>query len=297
MKAGAAEIFFKPLDGPKIREALDHIDTSKIDRLSFSSAGKLYSFVGAKGGAGSTFMAVNTAMALMRKKRKKTAVLDFHFHAGDVAVFLDTVPKATIQDICLHFKWLDFPFFQKAMSKHRSGLRFLAAPPLPEDDQEINRAHADEIIDLAKRAFDFTVVDCPPLGICDRSYEAFAESDKIIILTDLSVPAVRNAFRTGELLKKRKTDPDKIEFAVNRFAKRQGLDLRDVEKELGRNVFWLFPNDYPRAIKSINLGIPLVSESPESSLALNIFDFVEKLTGSQSDQHYRGVRGLFGRAV
>jgi pilus assembly protein CpaE len=297
MKAGADEIFFQPLDSPKIRRALDNIDQARIDRLPFSTAGKLFSFVGAKGGLGSTFLTVNTAMALMCKKEKTTGALDFHFHAGDVAVFLDYVPKATIKDICLHFKWLDFSFFQKALSKHRSGLHFLAAPPRPEDVKKINDEHADTIIDLARSAFDFTVVDCPPLGACDRFFEVFTESDKIIILMDLSVPAVRNALRLGELLENRKTDPAKIEFAVNRFVKGQGLNVRDVEKKLGKDIFWFFSNDYQKAIKSVNHGTPLITESPESRLSRNIFDFVEKLTDSPSNRHYRGVRGLFGRAI
>jgi pilus assembly protein CpaE len=296
MKAGAAEIFFNPPDYSKIRAAIEKVRDQVIE-LFPSPKGLLYSFVSAKGGIGSTLLAVNTAVGLMSRREKRAAVLDFGLHSGDVSVVLDIVPKTTITDICHNFNRLDFSFLQSAMTRHKSGVSFLAAPVSPEENQEVHAQHVNKIIKLAKNAFDFTVVDCPSMSISDRSFEAFGESEKIIVLTDLSVPSVRNATRLTKVIQKRGINPQKIEIAVNRFIKGHALGLDEIEKTLKKRVFWLFPNDYKAAMTSINNGAPLIIDQPKSPLSKNIFEFIDKLTDSPTDQVYRGIKGHFGKAI
>jgi pilus assembly protein CpaE len=70
-----------------------------------------------------------------------------------------------------------------------------------------------------------------------------------------------------------------------------------VERTLNKTIYWLFPNDFKNVISSINKGIPLIKFNPSAPLSKNIVNFSEKLRNPLPQEHFRGVRGTFGRAI
>ena len=58
--------------------------------------GRTFSFFGAKGGAGTTTLAVNTAIELARSSHKPTLIVDLHQYLGEVSIFLGEAPIADI---------------------------------------------------------------------------------------------------------------------------------------------------------------------------------------------------------
>uniref|UniRef100_UPI00272E5D38 AAA family ATPase n=1 Tax=Geoalkalibacter sp. TaxID=3041440 RepID=UPI00272E5D38 len=166
----------------------------------------------------------------------------------------------------------------------------------PEDSGSVHGTQVKKVLHLAKSLYDHVVVDCTSMLIDECSLEAFQASDRIFILTDLSVPAVRNAARLNQLMQKLRIAPDKVEILVNRFTK-GGTPLQDVESILKKTVFWLFPNDFEDVIGSINAGIPLVKSKPGSPFAKNILEFIDKLQNPAGQPHYRGAKGFLGKAI
>ena len=55
---------------------------------------KLFAFVGAKGGVGTTTVAVNVATALAQLQQGSTLLIDLHVANGDAAVFLGAEPRS-----------------------------------------------------------------------------------------------------------------------------------------------------------------------------------------------------------
>ena len=91
---------------------------------------------------------------------------------------------------------------------------------------------------------------------------------------------------------------NKGEVIVNRSLKgKPPASLDDIERTLGKRIFWFFPNDFDFTISSINCGIPLVKSHPKTALAKNIQEFIAKLQNPLAHQHYRGVKGFLGRDV
>ncbi|WP_429886083.1 AAA family ATPase [Geoalkalibacter halelectricus] len=258
--------------------------------------GRLYSFISAKGGLGTTVISVNVAAALALRAKSNVALLDMSLQSGDSSVYLDALPQTTLADICKNFHRLDFSFLKTSMLRHSTGLHYLAAPREPEDSGSVHGAQVKKVLHLAKSLHDQVVVDCTSMLVDECSLETFQASDRIFILTDLSVPAVRNAARLNQLLLKLRIAPSKIEFVINRFSK-SGAPLQDVEKTLNKTVFWLFPNDFEEVIASINAGVPLVKGKPGSSFARNILEFVEKLQDPAKHAGYRGARGFLGKTI
>ena len=295
IKAGADEFFANPLNPARLKEAVTKIRERLLSLVPITR-GCLYSFISAKGGLGSTVVSVNAAAALAMKNKGSVALLDMSLQSGDSSVYLDTLPQTTIADICKNFHRLDFSFLKTSMLHHSTGLHYLAAPKEPEDSGVVHGAQVKKVLHLAKSLYDHVVVDCTSMLVDECSLEAFKASDRIFLLTELSVPSVRNAVRLNQLMQKLGIPPQKVEVVVNRFIK-GGASLQDVEKSLQKRIFWFFPNDFDDVIVSINEGVPLVKGKPGTPFAKNVFEFVEKLKKPENFTSYRGAKSFLGKAI
>lgn len=296
MRAGAANYLLAPVKPSQLVGAIEDVRAS-LANAGRIAKGSVFSFISSKGGLGSTVIAVNTAVALATRKHEATALFDMSFQSGDSSVLLDVVPEASMADICRNFHRLDAAFLKSAMVRHESTLELLAAPFRPERCEEIEAAHVERILDLMKKLYDTVIVDCTSMFINDCAFESFKASERTIITTDLSVPAIRNAARLAKLIYELGIDQNRVEFVINRFVKGTTLSIEEAEKSLQKRIFWLFPNDFNDIVTSINKGIPLVQLLPHAPFSENVIQFSERLLIPNADSAYRGMRGTFGKAL
>jgi pilus assembly protein CpaE len=294
MKAGADEYFMKPVSPQKIREAVARVQLKLLDGGK-KTAGKAFAFLGSKGGLGTSVLSVNTTSALACRKSGRCALIDLDLQAGDSSVMLDLVPKTTISDVIRNYQRLDAGFLMGVMEKTDNGFDLLAAPTLPDECSEMTGEHVRKILQLSRNLYETVIIDCAAMDVDERALEVLRITDKTFIVTDLSVPAVRNASRLLKHL--RKAGIARAEVVVSRYIKGQAATLDQVEKTLGCRIFWLFPNDFESTMGSINRGTPLMQYDPRSALARNITEFVQKLQDPVAFPHYRGAKGLLGKAI
>lgn len=296
MKAGASEYLPVPADRETLSYAIEEVRT-KLATDGNAAKGKVFSFISSKGGLGATVIAVNSAAALARNKTGSVALCDMSFQSGDSSVLLDMVPPTSFVDICKNFHRLDVALLRGCLIRHRSGLDFLAAPPNPEESEDIRPKHIEKTFELVKKLYDHTLVDCTSMYIDERTVEAFNASNKVFIVTDMSVPSIRNAARLYQSIRKLGINPQKTEFVVNRYTKGGTLSIEEVEKTLRKRIHWLFPNDFEDVVSSINRGAPLVNFNPQAPFSKNVFEFSRNMLSPQSSEGYRGIRGAFGKAI
>lgn len=296
MKAGAAEYLVEPVMQQSLLNAIEEV-RAKLANAGKLAKGSVYSFVSAKGGVGATVLAVNTAAAMSSSRKKAVALFDMCFQSGDASVLLDIVPQTTMIELSRNIHRLDVSFLRGAMSSHSSGINFLAAPQNPEDSEEILNEHITGILALAKKLYDLVVIDCPSMQINDCTVAALKESDRIFVVTDMSVPSIRNTMRFYKLMGKVGIGQEKVEIIVNRFIKGGALSLAEIEKNFDKSVYWLIPNDFSDVVSSINRGIPLVKLSPAAPFSKNVELFTRKIQGTLDDREFRGIRGTFGKAL
>jgi pilus assembly protein CpaE len=296
MKAGASEFLVEPVLEEVLRKAIDEV-RSKLANSGRLAQGRVYSFVSAKGGVGSTVLAVNTAAALATDKKSAVALVDMAFQSGDASVLLDIVPQNTIMDICVNMHRLDVSLLRGVMSGHSSGINFLPAPLNPEDSEDVKSEHISSILSLTKKLYDHVILDCGSMHINDCSLEAFNQSDKVFVVTDMSVPSIRNTVRLCKLIRKFGISLEKIEIIINRFIKGGALSLAEIEKNFDKPVYWLVPNDFSDIVSSINRGVPLIKLSPGAPFSKNVVEFIKKFQGILDDPDFRGIRGTFGKII
>jgi pilus assembly protein CpaE len=295
IKAGASEYFTLPLDFDKLRKSIEEVRTHASAHSKENSA-TVYSFISSKGGLGTSVLAVNLAVAFA-SQNTTVALCDLGLQTGDSTILLDMAPKTTMADLCRNFQRLDAALLKNSMTTHESGVELLAPPRHPRDGEEIQAEQVKTIIDYLPSLYQKTIIDCPSSCITDSTAKAMGSSDKIFIVLDLSVPAIRNAVKLTEEIKRIGIGGDHIDYIVNRFTKNSAISVKEADKNLGKPAFWIIPNAYDDVFASVTSGIPVVSGSPRSPFGKNLKRFAERLSNNELGEDFRGISNLFGRAV
>src|SRR5918993_6076912 len=266
LRAGAREFLRIPISADELRTVLDrvsevitkHVETPK-------KKGRMVAVFSSKGGCGTSFIATNLAAATA----SKTVLVDLNLQAGDLPLFLGLEAKYSIADMVEKRQRLDESLINSLVTPHSTHLSLLAAPREADHADEIEPQHVFEVLQRLREHYDYVVLD-PQHTFDSITLAALDQSDEIVLILTLDIPAIRSTQRALEIFDRLGYPRKKVKIVVNRWSKNIELDLRQVEKFLGEPVIGYVPSDYQTAVSSINLGQPLVQSDPNSKIALEI---------------------------
>jgi pilus assembly protein CpaE len=243
--------------------ALTNTDDDKTS--SGEPRGSLITVFSAKGGVGKTTVATNLAAALADGGKRNVCIVDLDLAFGDVSIVMQLFPVHTIADIVGIDRKLDPTAVEGLLTEHSPGLRVLAAPVQPEAKDRINGEMVGQVLRVLKTQFDFVVVDTPP-AFDDVVLQSFDESDLLLLIGTLDVPALKSLKITAETLGLLNHPRDKWRLILNRADMKVGLTPAEVSKTLDLPIHSSIPqsNDVPT---SINHGRPIVLESPRHQVS------------------------------
>ncbi|HUB52177.1 MAG TPA: AAA family ATPase [Terracidiphilus sp.] len=265
MRAGAREYLTVPFDRNVMAEALVRAAARRpLNRPTQKAAGRLLTFIGAKGGSGATTLACNFAVALAQEPGQKTLLVDLDLPLGDAALNLGIVAEYSTINALQAATRLDGAFLQQLLVKHSSGVWVLAAPgkflQFDARDEDI-----DKLLAVARQDFDNVVVDWGSQLNFEGS-SILKESTAIYLVTQAGIPELRNSnrlitqFFTG--------GGPRLEIVINRYEARSlGVSEEHITKALTRPAQWKIPNDYTAVRKMQINATPLaLADSPISRL-------------------------------
>src|ERR1044072_3384793 len=266
LRAGAREFLRIPISAEELRTVLSRIsDFCTKQEEAPRKKGRMVSVFSSKGGCGTSFLATNLAAATA----SKTVLVDLNLQAGDLPLFLGLEAKYSIADMVEKRQRLDEDLINSLVTPHSTNLSLLAAPHEADSADEIEPQHIFEVLQKLREHYDYVVLD-PQHTFDSITLAALDQSDEIILVLTLDIPAIRSTQRALEIFDRLGYPRKKVRIVVNRWSKQIDLDLRQVEKFLGEPVIGFVPSDYQTAVGSINLGTPLVQSEPGSKIALEI---------------------------
>ena len=104
-------------------------------------------------------------------------------------------------------------------------------------------------------------------GFEGKTMTALENSDLILLVSIVNLPALRNCQRCLELFEKLGYDQNKIQILINRYMENDEIKAEDVEEVLGRKIFWKVPNNYFTMMSAINKGVPVADINPDSNVS------------------------------
>jgi pilus assembly protein CpaE len=248
-----------PLD--LVRACARVAQTKPVDQKPTEA--QIYTFLPAVGGAGVTTLAVQTAMLLLNsggpRVKRSTCLVDLDFQHGALADYLDLEPRLNLAEIEPRPDRLDRQLLEVMLSHHSSGLAVVAAPNRPAEMRSFDPDVVTRLLDLVSTHFDFVVFDMP------RTWFAWTDSvllgsNKLFVVSETTVPALRHAKQLVAAIKERLGDGPDPKVIVNRFEQRMfsaSLRHSDLEQTLGDAFAGAVPNDYALVREAIDRGVPL----------------------------------------
>jgi pilus assembly protein CpaE len=245
--------------------------------------GKIFTFYSAKGGAGSTTLACNVAVALKRATNKEVALFDCGLLFGDVGVVLNLNPRSTIVDLIPQMESspgpLDPEFLSQMMVPHASGVKVLLAPASPEKAELVTAEHVQRVLVALRDQFDYVVIDTWPT-FEERILNVLDAADKVVVPTTLEMPAIKNCKLLLDVTSALAYSADKVVLVLNRADSTGGIKVKDVEQILQRQFSAEVVSDGRLTTVSLNEGIPFVMTHPDAPISRDVMRLASTLAGA-----------------
>jgi pilus assembly protein CpaE len=273
MRAGANEYLAWPLDDSftaAIHRAAERSRPKDGTRNSL-----ILSFFGVKGGAGTTTIAVNSAIEIARTSKKPTLIIDLHQFIGEVALFLGVRPRFTLVDALDNLHRIDAEFLRELVVKHKTGLDILAGGEQADRPGPQDAVAFEQLLQTLGQSYDYIVIDGGLVtGPC-ADVAVFA-ADSIYLVANPDIACVRNAHRVVERMGQLGANKDRLRMLLNRMSDQHEIGPKQIESTLGFSLFSVFPSDYATVSAALNSGVPLTL-SNHSELAAQFATFTRQI--------------------
>jgi pilus assembly protein CpaE len=255
MRAGAREVLPLSVSKPVLDEAVASVERKSVSKRKSREVGKLFAFIGCKGGAGTTFLATNWAHVFASDSRRKVAFIDLNRQFGDALFYLsDETPAMDLADLSREAHRLDASLLTGSMVCVRPNLHLLAAAETPEKAQAIGVAEIASVLKHAVREYDLVIVDVGNV-VDEISAVAMDVADIVYPVMQATIPYLRAATRLLKVL--RAYPRDKVEWIVNRYEEQGDVNLRDIQVALNHGGVRTIAGSFRTVSASIAQGVPL----------------------------------------
>ncbi|MDP9050243.1 MAG: AAA family ATPase [Acidobacteriota bacterium] len=258
VRNGCTEFLTKPVDPDDLIAALNRFQAAMaIDPHKGNGIGRVIAFFGAKGGVGTTMLAVHLAIHLVCQHGKKTLLIDYKHQLGHVALYLG------LKDTLYHFDELlrnadrlDAELLEGFVVRHRSGLDVIASPEMASGPHEPKSDQLEHVMDFLRREYDYVLIDSS-VDFQDAKASLLEQADEVYIVSTPDVAALRDLARLVENLSLSESATSKLHVVVNRSTATDSITSDQIEKAVRFPITIAVPNNYFELQRAINDGEPI----------------------------------------
>lgn len=271
MRAGVSEWIAEPISAAALAAAIQRVLAQRAPKAPL---GQIFAFVGAKGGVGTTTVAVNVATALAMVPPPRCLLIDLHLAHGDAGLFLGVESRFSTADALENIHRLDEAFLKGVVTTTKSGVHLLSSADRPVV-ATIEAQHVRELIAFAAQRYAYVVLDVPRFDL--TMLDSLELASGIIVVANQELATVRRAGGLALTLRQR-YGKERVGVVVSRFDDAAEIRREDVERVTGGAVRHLIPSDYRMAVDGLNRGHPVVIEN-HNRLASALVGLARQLAG------------------
>jgi pilus assembly protein CpaE len=284
LRAGANDFLIQPVKRTEFRDAMARLErTPRRAASGESRLGKIYSFLGTKGGVGTTTLAVNFA-SLLAQRKQPTVLVDLDFTANDCAMQLGSAPQHTLYEIGENLSRIDQALFEGLMTRDPLGFYIVGPPDQPEHRINMTESMFREFASFLVEKYESIVIDAGRWISDEIVLAALQSSSTMFLVTTQKFPAIRNAQRYIAALMRLGFSQDQLRIVVNEYQKKPDANLatlQQIQQTLNQPVFYGIPAS-AAAIAAVNRGRPFVADhNTAGDLDRALRGFVEKSIGAK----------------
>jgi pilus assembly protein CpaE len=279
MRAGCNDFIGGVFDPNAFAETLSRINQQWANRAASNAArGSVLTFFGAKGGVGTTTLAVHFAMYLVQCHKKKTLLIDNHPQLGHVCVYLGIDGSSNyFHELVRNLSRLDSELLRGYIATHSSGLDILSSPDNCGGRKVVDAESMSQTLDFLRGEYDYVIVDCEN-SLDDTNLAVMEASNQVFLVATPEIGSVRDLSRLVDTLSQNEQNADKVKAVINRFSSQHGVSLEQIEKAIRLPVTVKLPNSYAEVVRSGILGEPIVA-SQKGEFPSQMLKWVVSLAG------------------
>jgi pilus assembly protein CpaE len=253
MRAGAGEYVDHAAGSNALSEALTRFAAMRTRAPGVAGKARVFTFLSAKGGAGCTTAAVNTAVAL-QQSYGDVVLVDFA-PIGHAALHLNLRPQFGVLDALQNLHRMDVSLLDGLMTPTKEGLHLLAGPQQPYPT-EPTPGELARLFDLLVNHYRFVVVDAS--SRLDPTTRLLSDlSNAVLVVAQTDVVSLWSVGRIHTFLEEG-NERDRLRIVLNRYKKIPGFTDEDVEQATSCKVLWKVPNAFHSVSPAIDHGTPVV---------------------------------------
>jgi pilus assembly protein CpaE len=289
LRAGADDYLIKPFHPAELLARMKSLLARFAPRdvlVGRPPLGRIFAFYGAKGGVGTTTIAINAAIALNRELGRKVCLVDGNLQFGDHRVFLDLgLDRKSIVDV-VTAPTIDTDLIKQVVVKHDSGVDLLLAPPSPETAELVTQEHLPNILEHLRGLYDYILIDIDK-KLDELNLRILDAADTIFVVMTADLSCLKNVRLVLETITHLGYEQGKVRLVLNRSNAFTGINVKNAESALKRTIDHQIVNEYRGAISALNTGAPFMFTKPDSLLGRSMLEFtriVDKMAPTGAPQ-------------
>jgi len=286
LRAGADDYLAKPVHpqelSARVRGLLARF--ARAPQPTFQpQVGRVHAYYGAKGGVGTTTIAINTAIALHKELKRSVALVDGNLQFGDHRVFMDMGPDQRSIVDAVNATGIDADVLRKVMVRHESGVDLLLGPATPEAAEMVSsdQHHLLRIVEQLRSMYDYVIVDLDT-RLDDHTLDVVGTADKLVVVMTADLSCLKNVRLVLATMKSLGMPNERMYLVLNRSNAFTGISSKSVESVLKRPIAQQIGNDYRSAISSLNSGTPFMVSRPDSAIGRGVLELARMVDQEQA---------------
>jgi pilus assembly protein CpaE len=262
VQLNASDWLRQPLQG---RELLNGISELLQGRRLHKS--DVFAFVPCSGGVGASSLAI-AAAALLARKGESTCLIDLDFAAGACGQYLDIENEFSLDTVIRSPERIDLELLDIVRRDHYAGFSLLSFRRPDLQISDVSEEFVYRLVDTVTYRFPRVVVDMPSYPT-RWSENILHNSDQVFLVTERTVPALKNARQMQRKLLDGGKAQDKISIILNKDRRRMfsvSIGRSEILRLFESKQTHILPDSWALLSESLNRGVPAVSVNRRAKL-------------------------------
>jgi pilus assembly protein CpaE len=292
IKAGISEYIVAPITSVGFIDMVANLFSDP----KAAPLGRIVSFVGSKGGVGSSTIAHNLAWATSQRQNVDTIITDLDLAFGTASLNFNQDGTGGILEALNAPERLDSTLVDRMMTKLGNKLSLLNGPGSVDRDINIEGHAVEAILNVVRSSAPLVMVDVPNMW-APWVKHTLLNSDEIIITATPELPSLRNAKNLMDLLRAARANDKPPRLIINQVGvpKRPEIAPQDFAKALGVEPMAIIPHDPASFGLAQGNGQMLFEVAPKAKATEILGNLAPAIAGHQIAAPLKSKGGLFSK--
>ena len=241
---------------------------------------KCMTFVGARGGVGTTTLAIHSALIQSRSAAAvaSTCLVDLDLVAGACSDYLDLVPNWQIDELISDPARLDSHMLDTMTATHASGIAVVSAHRKFAERFTFSADVVTRTLDLATQKYQNLIVDLPS-HTESWSDNVFLGSSQVYIVSDFTVPGLKSARRMVDDITAHYDGEVVPKVIINKYSKSffaGRLSVNEAKALLRDSLAGFIRDEASLLREAIDRGVPTTEIKKNNSVIVDLLKIVGK---------------------